>query len=249
MDDNDSGAIEMSATKKGYFASSTLDQEDNFENEDVVLQTKEPLDWARSRVVQQNRCFFLVLVSLFLVAAVIVVGGVYMGEDTALEGDKYNAESGILSDNFDGAKAQDIYEKEHSSTSAHDWWQTHGKDNPFGNENAVEHGNSDAISRMRWNASHPGQPYPKGPGLNNKQYPGKPGTKIGGNNNGGLRPGGKPGSGNRPMNTPNRPVENTQAGRCDHSGYTDWLGAKVTLSDGIKYEILEKLNHDKGAFV
>ena len=51
----------------------------------------------------------------------------------------------------------------------------------------------------------------------------------------GARPSGPGGSGNLDL--------------CDHSAHADWLAATVTKADGIKYEILSQLGHDKQAFV
>lgn len=36
---------------------------------------------------------------------------------------------------------------------------------------------------------------------------------------------------------------------CDHSNHTEWLNARVTKADGVKYEIISQLGHDQQAFV
>jgi hypothetical protein len=282
-------AIEMASrtTKNGHSSLVT----DDFVDEEVVLEVREPFAWADNQMRRQNRCFFFALVALVIGASVYVVGGVYSSEEGALEGDKYNAESGILNNEFDSAKAQDLFEKEHDTTN--------GRANPFGNQNAIEHGNSEALDKLRWSATHQGEPYP---GDKVKGHPGGK-DKIGGHKgghqgagakqNGGLRPGGnarpngnKPGGNARPnggggsgghLNKPNagRPNGNGKkpnpggrpnggggaAGghdkannnghpdRCDFSEHADWLDATVTLDDGVKYEVVEKFDHDHTAFV
>jgi len=267
--EDSTNAIEMSrSTRKGHTAVSTNDDDDDdedkdkemddFDDEDAVMEVREPFAWVDKQVRRQNRCAIVALVAMCLAAAVYVVGGVYMTDEQALEGDKYEAESGILSENFEGDKAQDNYEKKKDG-KGHNWWNKHGKDNPFGNENAVEHGNSDGIDR--------GNPYPgnAGGGLGNM------GNK---DKNGGIRgkdttnnsqvelphdagaghghDTGKPSDGSARPKGGNAGHSNSGPPRstlCDHSGYQDWLDATVTPADGIKYEIIEKFQHDHQAFV
>ncbi len=270
MDDGDLGAIEMSNT--GHSPVCTTD---DFDDEEVMLEAREPFAWVNSHVQRQNRCFVMVLVLMITVAAVYVMGGVSLVQEEALEGDKYDAESGILTDGFASVEEQDLYERQHDDSKYNrDWWAAHGKDNPFGNQNAVEHGNNQ-VSRARWNTTHPGQPFPGHGGLD-KRHPGtlgKKGGKKGGNN--ALHPGNRP---DRPNNgqsggknmglrpgkvnsrpTPHNPGQSSGSSnghasdrhtqQCDHSAYADWIAATVTIADGLKYEIVERIAHDNQAFV
>ena len=41
----------------------------------------------------------------------------------------------------------------------------------------------------------------------------------------------------------------TQPSQCDTSSHTEWLAARVTLEDGVMYEVEEKFGHDRNAFV
>lgn len=268
MSEMDSGAIEM--CKTGHTPLPTSEEE-FVDDDEVIGDADEPLAWATSQVRRQNRCFFTALVLIGILAIVYIMGGASLAQDDALQADKYEAESGILTDGFSGVKEQDQFEKEHSGNiHSHDWWASHDKRNPFGNENAVEHG-SDALSRLRWNASHPGQRFPGNGGLD-KRHPEKGGKNQGkneiqpgnrparpnngrpGGNSNGLRPG-------KPIHRPNehdpgrssvpsagQTTEGSLA-QCDHSTYTDWLAATVTLHDGVKYEVVERIEHDSQAFV
>lgn len=277
MAEEESGVIELSASpEKGHHAmlpKHNNDEEnyaDDFVDEGVVLETREPFAWADRQVKRQNRCFFFTLVSMILTATVYVVGGLYLNDKEALEGDKYDAESGILSNDFDSAKAQDLYEEEHGSSAADakGWWPSHGKANPFGNENGYEHGNSDAISNLRWNMTHSGKQYPGGklgnknknarnprqgnggrPGGSKPLRPNRPGGAGGGHNNATpYNPARPKGNGSKPSNGSNK-GNNHHTRRCDHSDHKDWLDATVTLDDGIKYEVIKRFDHDHAAFV
>jgi hypothetical protein len=41
----------------------------------------------------------------------------------------------------------------------------------------------------------------------------------------------------------------TQPSQCDLSSHAEWLAAKVTLEDGVMYEVTEQFSHDHSAFV
>jgi hypothetical protein len=228
--------IEMSnTTKRGPDAE--MGSDGLLREVDAVVPEPLLMAWVGPRLQTQNRCFVLAMAVLVITAAVYVIGGIYSSnEDTLLE--KYDAEGGILGNDFDSAKAQDAFEnaQEHKNGQAsNSWWHGGGEENPFGNENAVEHGQNVAAIR-KWNRTHPGMPYPGGNGkgiLGHKGHNGAIGNK---NNHGGHATGN-----NHQNGGANKRCENL-------SQYRDWLQATVTKEDGAKFEVLEQMNHDHQAF-
>lgn len=217
----------------------SVDKED-LVDEDVVIHGREPFAYRDSQARRQNRCFLLVAGSLALVLVVYVVGGMYSSEETALDGEVFDAKQGVVVDGFDGSKSQQQYEealKDRPSTGAHDWWTSHGKDNPFGNQNIDV--NEEYTNEARWNETHPGEPFPgkKPTGSGALGHKGTGGKDVNFDNDNPEEADGPKTAGTATVNV------------CDHSAYADWLNARVTIGDGNKYEIVERLKHDHKAFV
>jgi glutamine cyclotransferase len=231
---------------------------DDFVDDDVVPEP-EPFAWADRQVRTQNRCFALVMMGLLAVGAVYVIGGVYSSDEDALI-EKYDAEGGIVGDNFDSAKAQEAFEQAEDQKNGHasaNWWQSHGEKNPFGNQNAAQHGQPDAQKVAQWNKAHPGVPYPEK--NHGKQHPGALGKNSG--------HGGQANNNNHNANQNNNNNHNGNGGNTNtHSGngngddhanrhrcpdltkYSDWLEAAVTKTDGKMYEVVDQMDHDPKAF-
>lgn len=210
--------------------------------DDDEWDNRESLDWVDTHVKRQNQCLWLTVVVLLVVAASYTIGGMSLANSDALEGEKYIADSGILADGFAGDKEQDLFE-EHldGNKNGKDWWKSHDKENPFGNQNAMEHGN-DVLSQMRSNSTKPPKPFPGHQGGKNGFIHGKRPTKpVGGHSSTNHAP-----SGSTEGKASDAPLT---IDVCDHSGYADWLSATVTLHDGIKYEVVEKIPHDHEAFL
>jgi hypothetical protein len=285
MDDESSGAIEMSRT--GHMALPTADTAEEWEPRDN-------LEWVDTHIKRQNQCFWLTVVLLVVVAATYTIGGMSLANGDALEGEKYSAESGILADGFAGDKEQDLYEEQlDGKKDPKEWWKTHDRENPFGNPNAREHGN-DVLSQMRANSTTPHKPIPGKPGRPQGGFPGQnggmngfnPGNRPNKPNNGRpgsnnhLRPGqansNEPSASHAPKSVdvpqpaegsdhlqPGQPNTNAPSASqvpksldvqqsvdvCDHSAYADWLSATVTLADGVKYEVVQRMAHDNHAFL
>ena len=240
----------------------------NSDTLDDEWEPRENLEWVDTHIKRQNQCFWLTVVLLIVVGASYTIGGMSLGNSDALEGEKYSAESGILADGFAGDKEQDLFEEElDGNKNGKDWWKGQDKENPFGNQNAKEHGN-EVLWQKRWNATHPNQPFQPGFPHGHSGVPGQTGTpgKQGGMN--GFTPGNRPTKPHNeapPANNHLRPGQSTTgptatpqaksldgqlpADVCDHSTYADWLAATVTLADGIKYEVVQRLVHDTNAFL
>jgi hypothetical protein len=198
-------------------------------------EVPEPLAWARTRVRRQNRCFVVAAAVFLITAAVYVIGGLDMSQENSLV-DKYEAQSGVVENDFDNAKATEAFEnaaQQAAGTSGHA--TGHGKPNPFGNKNFPKQGVEQSIldrhnsttphdsAMARWNRTHPGQPYPSNDQFSpnhNKTHPANGNNKDGTDAN------------------------------CEErlSHWNDWMDKKITKEDGKQFEVLEQLEHDSKAF-
>jgi hypothetical protein len=226
-----------------------------------------PMDWAKSRVRSQNRCFLIAIGTFLIVGAVYVIGGVYSADNVDTLVEKYDAQSGVVDQEFDNAKMQEAFQQNQQGKNGHaanNWYQkNHGKDNPFGNANAIAHGNlstwgkhaqnrtqgAHAAAMARWNRTHPGQPFPGHSGTNGLVPNHNSGHTTGSGSTGGS--GALPGGHNSNTGSTSGSGGNLGGDHCalqDHIYPGDWMQATVTKSDGLKYVIVEKLDHDAAAF-
>lgn len=194
----------------------------------------EPLAWARTRVRHQNRCF-VVATAVFLIAtAVYVIGGSDMSHENSFV-ENYDAQSGVVENDFDNAKATEAFEnaQQASGTPGH---STHGKPNPFGNNNALKPSVEQSIldrhnrttphdsAMARWNRTHPGQPYPS------KTHSAPSDNTLGKNKT--------------------HPANIVVNANCEEklSRWNDWMDKKITKEDGKQFDVLEQMDHDSKAF-
>jgi hypothetical protein len=182
----------------------------------------EPMAWARTRVRHQNRSFVVATAVFLIAAAVYVIGGLEMSQENSLVVENSDAQSGVVENDAENAKATEAFENAGSGTPGH---ATHGKPNPFGNNHGVEqsildrhnvttpHGSAIA----RWNRTHPGQPYP---------------TK------------------HHPAPHQNNTHQSNGTGNCEKklSRWKDWMDKTITKGDGKQFEVLEQMDHDSKAF-
>lgn len=243
----------------------------------------EPSSLLRPRVKSQNRWFASILTMFVVAAAVYVVGGFYSNEEGTLI-DKYDAHTGVVTNDFDsGKEAEKAFEQTqlqnnqaNGPNTANGFWENHGKDNPFGNDNAVPHSGfnqtafqkehnqkAHAAAEARWNRTHPGKPFPGHgsiSGVNHKGGHNANGNVPGGTTTGTLEGGhggaagthnvGGLGGGDEHGNGHGGPTtevkDQCEAGIIEKHG--EWLNDVVSLRNGERYEVLEMLEHDKDAF-
>lgn len=282
-------------------------EQDPEQGGDKLPPVTDPSSVLRPRVISQNRWFAFILTLFGIGAAVYVVGGFYSNEEGTLV-HKYDAHSGVVTNDFDnnnvmGQAVEQTNSQENinvkgpsghqvssghttKATTANTFWENHGKENPFGNDNVPqsvlnqtafqqEHKEkAHAAAEARWNRTHPGQPFPghgsisshhnfNGGHNNNGHIQG--GTTAGstgaghggaGGSGGGPDQGSDSGQGNGLGNGHSN--GNGMAGpttgvkdQCEINilkVHSEWLSTAVSLRDGERYEVLEKLDHDKDAF-
>jgi hypothetical protein len=212
----------------------------------------DPMTALRPRLRTQNRVFAVVLTICLIGLSVYVVGGFYSIEESTLV-DEYDAHAGIVTNDFDNEKAQEVFEQEqeqkhvetkggHGNGNKGHKWNNHGRENPYDDRfsgvggstqfnssksrHHLNHTEGVAAAQARWNRTHPGIPFPSG----------------GNHPNGGMHTGDAAGSG----------TGGGQAiDRCERGAmrkYNQWLLSPVTKQDGMKYAIVEQMNHDSNAF-
>jgi hypothetical protein len=107
----------------------------------------------------------------------------------------YNAQGGIVSNNENNVKVQEAFEQAQEQTNGHAscLFVSQGIEDHFGNKNALPHTRNPSPDDLaKWNATHPGVPYPsytKGPfGMHGKEHESHGGA-IGKVNHGGAHAG------------------------------------------------------------
>ena len=246
------GSIEMSSQRDGVMRDTEV------ASNAMSKEFTEPTEFFRSRLRCQNRCFAFAICVVLIATAVYVIGGLDMNNESSLL-EKYDAQTGIVTNDFDNAKAEEAFAKAQQSKNGHakhNWWNLHGKENPFGNENVQEHGptqeyltdhnwtkDAETAARERWNRTHPGQPYPNQPGHAGYPHPkGSAGNHTIGHNN-------NDGNVSQGTTSSNSNTESLDA-KCSKllAPYQNWYQTKITKADGVKFEILEMMQHDPKAF-
>jgi hypothetical protein len=217
----------------------------------------DPMTALRPRLRTQNRVFGVALTIFFIGLSVYVVGGFYSIEESTLV-EEYDAHAGVVTNDFENDKSQEVFNQEQEqkyvetkgghgkgnkgNDKGNTFWNNHGRENPyddrfsgvggstrFNNSQSRHHVNhtiGEAAAQARWNRTHPGIPFPSG----------------GNHADGVMHTGGAAGSG----------TGGGQAiDRCERGAmrkFNQWLLSPVTKQDGMKYTIVEQMNHDSHAF-
>ena len=233
-------------------------------------------EWTQKRIRSQNR-ITVIAVGIFLISmAVYVLGGADMFEDNSLV-EKYEDESGLVENDFDNEKDdlnQPFNGGKFGGKGGHNPWASHGKGNPFGNQDLDRpiRGHNKTLAREKarekWSKVHPDKPFPESHRPTNKFSGGsRPGQGPNQNQNKnskgdidwnkGFHPhtkdkdkGGKDEEKSNESSDTNSfdPAIATKSCESSLSQYSDWFNKKITKDDGVQYEIVDQLEHDPEAF-